>query len=194
MYAGVITELAARYRTSGGSFDFVRRALGEKAGTCMAILGLLKLILANAALALAISSYLVKAGMPRWLQIVCWFATYGVFTILDSIGVRQSATAQFLATALCLVILVFYSVSSLTKFDINNLSSKEDFSRDGLKGFFKGLPFALQFFDGFEETPLLMEYAINPTVTIPKGVTASYISVTIVAFMILFAGLWNHSD
>ena len=79
-----------------------------------------------------------------------------MFTILDSIGVRQSATAQFLATALCLVILVFYSVSSLTKFDINNLSSKEDFSRDGLKGFFKGLPFALQIFDGFEETPLLM--------------------------------------
>jgi ethanolamine permease len=47
LYAGAITELAARYRTTGGAFDFVRRALGEKLATVMAILELLKLILAN---------------------------------------------------------------------------------------------------------------------------------------------------
>jgi amino acid transporter len=30
LYAGVITELAARYRTSGGAFDFVKAALGKR--------------------------------------------------------------------------------------------------------------------------------------------------------------------
>lgn len=47
LYALSITELAARYRTTGGAFDFVRRARGEMPGTVMAILGLLKLILTN---------------------------------------------------------------------------------------------------------------------------------------------------
>lgn len=188
IYAGAITELAARYRTTGGSFDFVRKALGEKHATAMAILGLLKLILANAALALAISSYLLQAGMPRYLQFVCWLTTYGLFTILDSIGVKQSASVQFFATALCLLILAFYSLSSLTQFDPNNLTAKENIARDGILGFLKGLPFSLQFFDGFEETPLLMEYAHEPNVTIPKAIAASYVSITIVAFLILFAG------
>jgi len=126
--------------------------------------------------------------MPKPLQIVCWLGTYGFFTVLDSIGVRQSATAQFVATALCLVILLFYCVSSLSKFDINNITSRNNLSRDGLFGFFKGFPYALQFFDGFEETPLLMEYAENPSVVIPKGVRYSYFSVMIVAFAILVCG------
>ncbi len=56
LYATAITELAARYKTSGGAFDFVRNVLGEKPAALMAILGLLKLILANAALSLSISS------------------------------------------------------------------------------------------------------------------------------------------
>lgn len=126
--------------------------------------------------------------MPRIFQSFCWILTYGFFTFLDSIGVRQSASAQFLATALCLIILIFYSISSFSQFDINNIIGKNSLSRDGLFGFFKALPFALQFFDGFEETPLLMEYTDNPTVVIPKGVAYSYFSVMIIAFAILFSG------
>lgn len=155
----------------------------------MAILALMKLMLANAALALSISSYLVQAGMSNKFEFLCWLGTYGIFTYLDCIGVRQSAAAQFLATALCVLLLLFYSAASLTKFDSSNLfTSDGNPSKGGFLGFFTGLPFALQFFDGFEETPLLMEYAENPTVTIPKGVTASYVSVAIIAFLILIAG------
>lgn len=188
LYAGIITELAARYRTSGGSFDFVRRALGEKQATIMAILQLLKLIIANAALALSISSYMLQVGMPRLFQFLCWLTIYGVFTILDSVGVRQSASVQLGATVVCVLLLLFYCVSAWTKFDSANITSAGDFSRDGLFGFFKGLPFALQFFDGFEETPLLMEYAQDPNTTIPRGIIGSYISIAIIAFLILLSG------
>lgn len=154
----------------------------------MAILQLLKLIIANAALALAISSYMIQGGMSRTMQLLCWVMTYGVFTALDSVGVRQSATMQFLATALCIAILATYIIASFTQFDIGNLTRPGDISRDGVQGFFKGLPFALQFFDGFEETPLLMEYAMDPAVTIPKGIAASYFSITVIAVLMIFAG------
>ena len=187
LYAGAITELAARYRTSGGAFDFVKMALGKRSAAIMAILGLLKLILANSALALAISSYIVQAGMSTKYQILCWIITYGAFTVLDSVGVRQSATAQFLATALCVIILVFWAFSCLTKFNMASIRS-EGYETNGAEGFFMGLPFALQFFDGFEEVPLLMGYAQDPERTIPRAVLISYLSVAVIAVMVLISG------
>ena len=187
LYAGSITELAARYRTSGGSFDFVRVVLGKRASVLMAVLGLLKLILANSALALAISSYLGHGGMPRNMQMVCWISTYCFFTLLDIVGVRQSANVQVMATLLCVFILVFYSASSFSVFNYSNIR-KSGFINDGFLGYFKGFPFALQFFDGFEEIPLLMGYAINPEKTIPQAIFSCYITVLSIAVLILFSG------
>lgn len=187
LYALSITELAARYRTSGGSFDFVRVALGRRAGALMAVLGLLKLLLANSALALAISSYLIQGGMPRNMQLICWIITYGAFTLLDTIGVRQSANIQVSATVLCVMILIFYSASSFEKFSYARIR-RSGLINDGILGFFKGFPFALQFFDGFEEVPLLMGYAIDPEKSIPQAIVSCYITILFIALMILFSG------
>ena len=150
LYAGAITELAARYKTSGGSFDFVKASLGRRAAALMAVLGLLKLILANSALALAISSYMIQGGMSSAMQLPCWILTYGFFTLLDAVGVRQSANVQVLATVLCIILLVFYALSSFTQFSFGNIR-RGGLVIDGGIGFFKGLPFSMQFFDGFEE-------------------------------------------
>lgn len=187
IYAGAITELAARYRTSGGAFDFVKCALGRKSAAVMAILGLLKLILANSALALAISSYLEQAGLDPRYEFFYNLIIYASFTTLDCIGIRQSANAQVCATFFCILILVFWAGSCLTKFTLADVKS-EGYFHNGATGFFQGLPFALQFFDGFEEVPLLMSYASEPQKTIPRAVLISYISVALIAVMVLVAG------
>jgi|LauGreSBDMM110SN_4_FD.fasta_scaffold31048_1 amino acid transporter len=153
----------------------------------MAVLGLLKLILANTALALAISSYAIEAGIDKSLQIVIWVGTYGVFTVLDCVGVQQSATAQVAATILCVIILIVYSGSTLSIFDANKIR-KGGIFHSGMLGFLQGLPFALQFFDGFEEIPLLMGYSINPDVTIPRAILISYITVFLLAFAVMIGG------
>ena len=176
LYAGAITELAARYRTSGGSFDFVKVVFGNRTAAMMAVLGLLKLILANSAIALAISSYLIQGGMPRSMQSVIWISTYGGFTLMDIVGVRQSANMQVMATIFCVLILLFYSGSSFKKFSFTRIRDS-GLLNDGLVGYFKGFPFALQFFDGFEEVPLLMGYAINPEKTIPQAIRHCYVTV-----------------
>lgn len=161
--------------------------LGRRAAALMAVLGLLKLILANSALALAISSYLGHGGMPRNMQLVCWISTYCFFTMLDIVGVRQSANIQVMATLLCVFILVFYSASSFSVFRYSNIR-KSGLINDGLSGYFKGFPFALQFFDGFEEIPLLMGYAINPEKTIPQAIFFCYTTVLAIAVLILISG------
>ena len=107
------------------------------------MLGLLKLILANAGLALSISSYLISADIPSNYQYLCWLITYGIFTFLDCIGtythstthslthslndllhhsgVRQSANIQVGATVLCVIILLIYSFSCFSKFNIQDI-------------------------------------------------------------------------
>lgn len=69
LFALAITELASRYKTSGGSFDFASNALGRKRGILMAVLVLAKLILANCATGMAVSSYLSDIGYPKKLQV-----------------------------------------------------------------------------------------------------------------------------
>ena len=59
---------------------------------------------------------------------------------------------------------------------------------DGGIGFFKGLPFSLQFFDGFEEVPLLMSYAMDPERTIPLAIVSCYVSIAAIGAMVLFSG------
>jgi len=187
-YAGVVTELAARYRTSGGAFDFVNRALGLRAAGIMAILGFFKLLLATAAMAMAISSYLIQAGLPDKGRFIYWIFVYGIFTTLDCIGINESSNAQIFATCLCLAILIFYCISSLTAFTVSNVVSNGIFV-DNYVGFFKGLPFALSLFDGFEELPLIMNYAINPDINIPAAVFYSYITIAIAAFSVFISGI-----
>ena len=115
----------------------------------MAVLSLLKLILANAATALAISSYMGQGGLPYQYKVVCWIVTYGVFTLLDCLGIRHSANGQIAATFLCVFVLMFSSISNFTVFNWSNLTTKKRIT-GGFVGLLKGLPYALQFFDGFE--------------------------------------------
>lgn len=80
---------------------------------------------------------------------------------MDSVGVKSSETMQFLATSLCICILLLYVFSSLTAFDYENIKSGiggggSFLNPNNAVGFFKGFPFALQFYDGFEELPLVM--------------------------------------
>ncbi len=187
LYAAAITELAIRYKTTGGAFDFVKSSLGVRPGTLMAILNLLKLVLANSATALAISSYLGQGGLPSNMKFACWVFTYGIFTLLDSVGVRESSALQITATILCVVILLFYSASNFTLFNIANINSRATERYTGVEGFLQGLPFALAFFDGFEEIPLLIGYAIDPDKTIPQAVSICYVTITTIAVLVFIS-------
>jgi ethanolamine permease len=189
IYTQIITELSMRYRTSGGSFDFVMEALGLRAAIVIAIMNLMKLICANAATAVAISSYLMQGGLPGSYRYLIWVAIYGIFTALDCIGIRQSAMIQVIATIFCVAIIIFFVTSSFTMFDTSKLlvipTVANKFSNVYL--FFKGLPFAVQFFDGFEEIPLLVSYVKKPEITMPKAITACYFTILTIAFCVLIA-------
>jgi len=187
LYAGAILELASRHRSGGGAFDFVRRTLGNRPAALMAVLGLFKLVLFNASLALAISNYLEQAGIFSNRKFFSWFLIYSFFTCVDCMGMKQSSAVQIVATLLCLSILAVWACSCLTGFSVNNLRS-EGWIVNGAKGLFEGLPFALQFFDGFEDIPLLHGYTRNADVTIPNGVFYSYCTVAIIAVIVLVAG------
>jgi ethanolamine permease len=193
LYTGAITELAARYKTSGGTFDFCSRSIGGGgAATLMAFFEVAKLLLSNSGYALCVASYLNQLGMSEKYEYLSWICIYVIFTLFDVVGIRQSKTLQILATTFCTVILLVYIFSCLSKFTVENLLSQQG-AKIGLVGrdpvmFFGALPFALQFYLGFEEIPLLMTYAKDPERTIPRAVKLSCAVMVVVAMGILISG------
>jgi ethanolamine permease len=186
-YAQIITELSVRYQSSGGSFDFVMDALGIRPAIVVAIMNMMKLICANAATALAISSYLSQGGLNSNYKYLVWVSIYGIFTTLDCIGIKQSSVVQVLATILCIGIVVFYVGSNLTVFDSQNLLRvpRGTSKLSSMYLFVKGLPFAIQFFDGFEEMPLLFSYTKNAEKTMPTAISACYLTILVIALGVL---------
>lgn len=188
IFAGAITELAARYKSTGGSYDYVRMALGQRAGSMMAVLSLVKLVLSNAETCLTISSYLGQAGLPNHLKVICWILTYGGFALLDCMGMKQSSTIQVVATFMCVALVLFYIISSLFAFDITHFSIDRS-SAVGFVHWLRAVPYAIQFFDGFEDIPLLMSYSSDPTRDIPQAITSVYSTICAISFLVLFAAL-----
>ena len=194
IYAHFITELAIRYHCSGGSFDFVARALGTRASIAVAILSIIKLIAANAATALAVSSYLSEGGGATstiWSYCI-WILLYGGFTLCDCYGVKESSTLQMFVTAICIALVIFVVGVNFAMFDVNNLQQSSVgvpaiYKWYGMYSFLKGIPFALQFFDGFEEVPLLMSYAKDPEITIPYGIKLCYGTILTIAITVLIS-------
>lgn len=187
LYTGAITELAYRYKTSGGTFDFCFKALGDKAAMMMAFFEVSKLLLSNSGYALCIAAYFTQLGMDVKYQFLSWIVVYAIITIFDSIGVRQSKTLQIVATTYCTLILVIYICSCLSRFSLENLESG-GYVKGGTIEFLQALPFALQFYLGFEEIPLLMTYAKDPDTTIPRGVKIACCVMVMIANSILVAG------
>jgi len=193
LYSGVVTELAARYRTSGGSFDYVQNVLGVRAASIMGILTCFKLCFTISSLSVSVSSYVVAAGLPHHLIYICWLAIYSIFTFLDCNGVHESSTGQVLATVVCVLVLIFYSLSSFSMFDWRVAVSDGVFIEGGL-GFLKALPFTLYLFEGFEELPLVMCHAIDPQINLPKSILYSYFTVTMLAFLVFISGCGTASQ
>jgi len=187
-YAAVITELTFRYRSSGGSFEFVRCALGEQSSKLMAVLSLSKILLNNCVLAITISTYLVTiTSFPGTLQFIVWGCLYSLSAILDIAGLHQSASIQMCVIALCVAVLIIYGISTLTKFREENITSG-GLIHGGPDQFFKSLPFALQYFDGFEDLPLLSSYAHHPTRDIPRAILISYMIIFVQGLVVMIGG------
>ncbi|MBP7388902.1 MAG: ethanolamine permease [Chitinophagales bacterium] len=180
------SELACAIPKAGGVFDYVSRAFGKDLGFVAGMAQWIEFVFAPPAIALGIGSYF-NLLMPEvdalWFAVIAYF----LFTTINILGVKISATFELIITIIAVGELSLFAALTLPHFHLENL--KINPLPHGVEGVFAAIPFAIWFFLGMEGLANVAEETIEPQKNITKGFAYSMATLGILAFVTLFAAV-----
>ncbi|MCG2617730.1 ethanolamine permease [Terrimonas sp. NA20] len=181
------TELSTSIPNAGGPFAFAVRALGPTGGFIAGFATLFEFLLAAPAIAFALGSYLhfLYPGLDiMYTAIGC----YILFSIINVMGIRESALFTLLVTMLAVLELLIYMGLVTPHFQWERFST-EAFPF-GISGIFAALPFAIWLYLAIEGVAMVAEETKDPAKTIPRGYISGIFTLMILAMgvMILTGG------
>jgi ethanolamine permease len=179
-------ELACALPRAGGAFVYASRAFGPHVGFLGGTAQLLEYVLAPPAIAFAIGSY-VNQAVPSVPALAVAFIAYVVFTGVNIVGVKLSATFELVVTVLAVGELLLFGAIALPHF------SWEKFSTDALPhgwmGTFAALPFAIWFYLAIEGVANVAEEARDPQRDLPRGFLSAIATLVVLTAIVLFGAV-----
>lgn len=172
------TELACAIPKAGGAFDYTTRALGKQLGFIAGLAQIIEFVFAPPAIAFGIGAYfhLLFPSLPIiGTAILC----YILFTALNIVGVKASASFELFITIVAVVELLIFCGFTLPHFKAENLTTNA--FPNGVEGIFMAIPFAIWFFLGLEGIANVAEETINPQKNITKGFASAMLTLAILA-------------
>jgi ethanolamine permease len=179
-------ELACALPRAGGAFVYTSRAFGPHIGFLGGVAQLVEYVLAPPAIAFAIGSYVNQAhgGLPVPVIAV---AAYVLFTIINIVGVRLSASFELVLTVVAVIEIGVFAVIVFPEFSWTEFSS--DPLPNGWGGAFAALPFAMWFYLAIEGIANVAEEAKNPQRDLPRGFLFAMATLVVVAALTLFGAV-----
>lgn len=177
------TELTAAIPQAGGPFTYAYKALGPLGGVIAGYATLVEFLLAPPAVAFALGSYVhfLHPGLPVLpVAISC----YVVFTIINFLGIKESAMFSLIVTLLAVAELLMFMGIVAPGFKWDNFN--QDFMPFGWGGVFAAIPFAIWFYLAIEGVAMVAEEVKDPQRTIPKGYISSIVTLTLLALGVMF--------
>ncbi len=174
------TELACAIPKAGGAFDYADKALGRHLGFVAGMAQIIEFVFAPPAIAFGIGAYfhLLFPELPViGIAIFCYF----VFTALNIIGVKASASFELFITIVAVVELLIFSGFTLPHFKFENLTINS--FPNGIEGVFMAIPFAIWFFLGLEGIANVAEETINPQKNITIGFASAMFTLAVLAML-----------
>jgi len=182
------TELTTSIPNAGGPFTYAHKALGPIGGLIAGYATLIEFLFAPPAIAYALGSYihfLYPFFDVQYTAIGC----YIIFTIINLLGVKESAVFTLVITLLAVAeLLIFMGVVAphfrVTNFMHNNMPF-------GWAGVFAALPFAIWLYLAIEGVAMVAEETKDPQRTIPRGYISGIVTLVLLALgiMILAGGI-----
>ncbi|GAA4437620.1 ethanolamine permease [Ravibacter arvi] len=181
------TELTTMIPQAGGPFSYAERALGPFWGLAAGYATLIEFLLAPPAIAFALGSYIhfLYPGIPVLSSAI---ASYVIFTIINFLGVKESATFTLFITLLAVGELFLYMGIVAPHFEIGNFT--QDAFPLSWSGIFAAIPFAIWFYLAIEGVAMVAEEVDEPRKNIPKGYIYGILTLVFLALgvMILTGG------
>ena len=172
------SELACAIPKAGGAFDYANRALGKNWGFITGLAQIIEFVFAPPAIAYGIGAYF-HILIPEIPEIGFAIGAYLIFTFLNILGVKASASFELLITIVAVLELLVFSGFTLPHFKLENLTHNS--FPHGWQGIFAAVPFAIWFFLGLEGIANVAEETINPQKNILKGFSSAIITLIILA-------------
>jgi ethanolamine permease len=180
------SELACAIPKAGGAFDYASRAFGKDIGFVAGMAQWIEFVFAPPAIAIGIGSYF-HILFPTIDVLVFAIAAYFIFTAVNIIGVKFSASLELVITVIAVVELTIFAGLTLPHFKLANMQLNP--LPHGIPGILAAIPFAIWFFLGMEGLANVAEETINPQKNITKGFVYSLITLGILAFMTLVSAV-----
>ena len=180
------TELTSAIPHAGGPFAYAYKAFGPLGGLIAGYATLVEFLLAPPAVAFALGSYvhfLYPAFSVLWVAIGC----YVVFTIINLLGIKESAVFNLIVTILAVGELLVFMGIVAPGFRWSNF--KQDAMPFGWGGVFAALPFAIWFYLAIEGVAMVAEEVEDPKRTIPRGYIYGIVTLVLLALgVMMFTG------
>jgi APA family basic amino acid/polyamine antiporter len=172
-------ELSAYLPREGGVYEFAYQLISPFTGFMTGWMWLVSNILTGAAVSLGFAYYFtaVFKGLPSTFiaATVCI-----ALTVLNYVGVRQSAVLNNLLVSAKLLILAFFVIFGLTSMNIDNYTPFNPFSA----GVFQGAFFIFFAYGGFARITVVAEEVKDPEKNVPRAILLSIIISTVVYILV----------
>ena len=178
-------ELSCALPKAGGAFVYTTRAFGKHIGFLGGVTQVIEYTLAPPAVAFAIGAYINQvSGAP---VIVVAFAAYVIFTAINIVGVKMSATFELVLTVVAVIELCVFGAVVLPRFHWATFS--QDALPHGWGGAFAALPFAIWFYLAIEGIANVAEEAKDPQRDLPRGFFGSMGTLVVLTAITLFGAV-----
>jgi ethanolamine permease len=182
------TELTTAIPHAGGPFAYSHRAFGPVGGFVAGYATLIEFLFAPPAIAFALGSYVhfLYPGLP---VLYTAFGCYLVFTLINLLGIKESANFSLVVTLLAVAELLLFMGLVAPSFKVENFVANP--MPLGLPGIFAALPFAIWFYLAIEGVAMVAEEVQDPRRTIPKGYGYGMLTLVVLALgvMVLTGGV-----
>ncbi len=169
-----------------GVFDYVGRAFGKDLGFVAGMAQWIEFVFAPPAIALGIGAYF-HILYPAVDELVFAIVAYFIFTAINIIGVKISATFELIITIIAVAELSLFASLTLPHFQLQNLQTNP--FPHGIEGIFAAIPFAIWFFLGMEGIANVAEETIDPQKNITKAFMYSMATLGLLAAMTFCAAV-----
>jgi ethanolamine permease len=177
------TELTAAIPQAGGPFTYAYKALGPLGGLVAGYATLVEFLLAPPAVAFALGSY-VHFLHPALPVLPVAIGCFVVFTVINLLGIKESAMFNLIVTLLAVVELLLFMGIVAPSFRLENF--KQDPMPFGWGGVFAAIPFAIWFYLAIEGVAMVAEEVKDPQRTIPRGYIYGILTLVLLALGVMF--------
>lgn len=177
-------ELSTAIPHAGGPSEYSSRALGNFGGFLAGFSCLVEFLFATPAIALSIGAY-IHFMIPAIPAVIAAVVCYGIFVIVNCLGVETAATVELVVTIIAILGLILFAGVGVIHVNMNNIVGGNIF-KGGFNGIFSAIPYAIWFYLAVEGGAMAAEECKNPKKDIPKGFILGILTLVILALVTFF--------